>query len=426
MLRKLLLTPTCSRAMGAFSAAPTPGQQAIFDKEFKFGAHNYGPLPVALARGQGVNVWDTDGKKYFDFLAAYSAVNQGHCHPRIVATLKEQCDILTLTSRAFYNNVLGEYEEYMTKLFGFDKLLPMNTGVEACETAVKLARKWGYEVKGIPENQAIVLFAEENFWGRSIAACSSSSDPSCYTNFGPFTPGFDMVPFNNLAALEEKLADPNICAFMVEPIQGEAGVIIPDDGYLKGVRALCDKHNVLWIADEVQSGCGRTGKRSACEWEDVKPDMVTLGKALGGGVFPVSAVLTSDEVMLCIKPGEHGSTFGGNPLGCKIAMTAMDVLENEGLYENAQNMGNILVDELKKLPKDIVDVVRGRGLFCGVEIKETESFNAWEVCLKLRDAGLLAKPTHGHIIRFTPPIVINEDEMKQCTDIICGTISSFQ
>jgi len=405
--------------------APSPAQQALFDRESKFGAHNYSPLPVALAKAKGVNVWDTDGKKYYDFLAAYSAVNQGHCHPRIVETLIEQAPILTLTSRAFYNNVLGEYEEFMTSLFGFDKLLPMNTGVEACETAVKLCRKWAYMVKGVPENKAKVLFAENNFWGRTIAACSSSSDPDCYTNFGPFTPGFEIIKYNDLAALEAALQNPNVCAYMAEPIQGEAGVIVPDMGYLKGVRELCDKYNVLWVADEVQSGLGRTGKRSATDWEGVKPDMVTLGKALSGGVLPVSAVMTSDEVMLCIRPGEHGSTYGGNPLACKVAMTAMDVLENEGLYENSLRQGDKLMAELKKLPEEVVRTVRGRGLFTGVVIRETEHFNAWDVCLKLRDAGLLAKPTHGDIVRLTPPICISDDELEEATHILTSTISSY-
>jgi len=398
----------------------TSVSQSIFDREDQYGAHNYHPLPVALTRGQGVNVWDVEGKKYFDFLAGYSALNQGHCHPKIMAAMTEQASKLTLTSRAFYNDILGEYEEYMTKLFGYDKLLPMNTGVEGGETAIKLARKWAYGVKNIAENEARVVFAEDNFWGRTLSACSSSSDPDCYEGFGPFMPGFDMVPYNNLAALEEKLKDPNVCAFMVEPVQGEAGVVVPDEGYLSGVRALCTKYNVLMIADEVQSGLGRTGKRCAVDWEGVKPDIMVLGKALSGGFFPVSAVLCDDEVMLGIKPGQHGSTFGGNPLACSIARASMEVLETEGLYDNALHMGELLRTELRKCPSEVISLVRGRGLFNAIFINE--GFDAWDICMKLRDGGLLAKPTHGHIVRFTPPLVINEKEMGECCEIIDGVV----
>jgi len=405
------LFSSCTRSMSTKS-------QAIFEREDKYGAHNYHPLPVALSRAQGVNVWDVEGKRYFDFLAGYSALNQGHCHPKIMAAMTEQASRLTLTSRAFYNDILGEYEEYMTKLFGYDKLLPMNTGVEGGETAIKLARKWAYGVKNVATNQARVIFAENNFWGRTLSACSSSSDPECYEGFGPYMPGFSMVPYNDLTALEVQLQDPNVCAFMVEPIQGEAGVVVPDEGYLAGVRALCTKYNVLWIADEVQSGLGRTGKRCAVDWEGVRPDVIVLGKALSGGFFPVSAVMCDDEVMLGIKPGQHGSTFGGNPLACKIAHASMEVLENEGLYDNALSMGEMLRTELNKCPKEVIQQVRGRGLFNAIVIRE--GFNAWDICIKLRDAGLLAKPTHGDIVRFTPPLVINSEEMAQCCEIIDG------
>lgn len=409
-----------SRTLLASSRSLSTKSQAIFEREEKYGAHNYHPLPVALSRAQGVNVWDVEGKKYFDFLAGYSALNQGHCHPKILAAMVQQAGKLTLTSRAFYNDTLGEYEEYMTKLFGYDKLLPMNTGVEGGETAIKLARKWAYGVKGVAENEAVVLFAENNFWGRTLSACSSSSDPECYEGFGPFMPGFEMVPYNDLAALEAKLQNPNVCAFMVEPVQGEAGVVVPDDGYLAGVRALCTKHNVLWIADEVQSGLGRTGKRCAVDWEGVRPDIIVLGKALSGGFFPVSAVMADDEVMLGIKPGQHGSTFGGNPLACKIAHASMEVLENEGLYDNALNMGELLRAELSKAPSEVIELVRGRGLFNAIVIRE--GFDAWDICIRLRDAGLLAKPTHGDVVRFTPPLVINKEEMGQCCEIIDGVI----
>jgi len=395
----------------------------IITREDKFGAQNYHPLPVALARGKGVHVWDVEGKRYFDFLSAYSAVNQGHCHPRIIAALKSQADVLTLTSRAFYNDVLGEFEEYATKLFGFDRLLAMNTGVEGGETALKLARKWGYKVKGIPKNQAKVIFAENNFWGRTLAAVSSSTDPSAYSDYGPFMPGFTTVPYNNLQALEEQLKDPNTCAFMVEPIQGEAGVMVPDEGYLKGVRELCSKYNVLWIADEVQTGLCRTGRMLACDWENVKPDILVLGKALSGGVLPVSAVLANDEIMLTIRPGEHGSTYGGNPLACKVAMASLQVLVEEGLAEKADKLGVLLRGELAKMPSSVIKTVRGKGLLNAIVIDS--KYDAWQVCVNLKEKGLLAKPTHGDIIRFAPPLIINEAEIMECCAIIRDTVQDL-
>ena len=393
--------------------------------EDKFGAHNYHPLPVVLSKGDGVFVWDVEGKKYYDFLSAYSAVNQGHCHPKIVQALKEQADTLTLTSRAFHNDVLGKYEEFVTKLFGYDKVLPMNTGVEGGETANKLARKWGYLKKNIKKNQARIIFANGNFWGRTLAAISSSDDPLSYEGFGPYMPGYDLVPYNDLEALENELKDPNVCAFMVEPIQGEAGVVVPDSGYLKGIRELCDKYNVLFIADEVQTGIGRTGKLLACDHENVKPDILILGKALSGGVFPVSAVLANDDVMMCIKPGEHGSTFGGNPLACKVAMAALDVVKEENLSENADRLGQIFRSELNKINSDMITLVRGKGLLNAVVIKPKNGKDAWDVCLSLRDNGLLAKPTHGDIIRFAPPLIINEKQLLDCVDIIKKTILAF-
>lgn len=399
--------------------------EEVYAREDRYGAHNYHPLPVALERGEGVHMWDVEGRRYYDFLSAYSAVNQGHCHPKIIAALNAQASKLTLTSRAFYNDILGTYEEYITSLFGYDKVLPMNTGVEGGETACKLARKWAYTVKGVPKYQAKIIFAEGNFWGRTMAAISSSTDPSSYDGFGPFMPGFELVPYNDLPALEKALQDPNVAAFMVEPIQGEAGVMVPDPGYLTKVRELCTKHNVLFIADEVQTGLARTGRRLAVDHEAVRPDLVVLGKALSGGVYPVSAVLCDDEVMLTIKPGEHGSTFGGNPLACSVAMAALQVLEEEKLAENAEKMGQILRSELNKLPKEIVTTVRGKGLLNAIVIKETKDYDAWRVCLRLRDNGLLAKPTHGDIIRLAPPLVINEDEVRECVDIIQRTILSF-
>ncbi|XP_068161501.1 ornithine aminotransferase, mitochondrial [Antennarius striatus] len=399
--------------------------EEIYAREEKYGAHNYHPLPVALERGKGIYVWDVDGTRYYDFLSAYSSVNQGHCHPEIIAALNAQASKLTLTSRAFYNNVLGAYEEYITRLFGYDKVLPINTGVEGGETACKLARKWAYNVKGVPKNKAKIIFAEGNFWGRTMAAISSSTDPSSYEGFGPYMPGFELIPFNDVPALEKALQDPNVAAFMVEPIQGEAGVVVPDQGYLTKVRELCTKYKVLWIADEVQTGLSRTGRRLAVDHEEVRPDLVILGKALSGGVYPVSAVLCDDEIMLTIKPGEHGSTFGGNPVACQVAMASLRVLEEEKLAENAQRMGELLRTELRKLPKDIVTTIRGKGLLNAVVIKETKDYNAWKVCLRLRDNGLLAKPTHGDIIRLSPPLIIKEDELLECIDIIQRTILSF-
>ena len=393
--------------------------------EEKYGAHNYHPLPVVLTKGEGVFVWDVEGKKYYDFLSSYSAVNQGHCHPKIVEALKIQADTLTLTSRAFHNDVLGKYEEFITKLFGYDKVLPMNTGVEGGETANKLARKWGYIKKGIRKNKARILFAKGNFWGRTLAAISSSDDPLSYEGFGPFMPGYDLIPYNDLKALETELKDPNICAFMVEPIQGEAGVVVPDEGYLSGVRKLCDKYNVLFIADEVQTGIARTGRMLACDYEDARPDILILGKAISGGVYPVSAVLADDEIMLCIQPGEHGSTFGGNPLACKVAQAALEVVIDENLSENAFRLGKIFRRELRNIDSDMISLVRGKGLLNAIIIKPKNGQEAWDVCLKLRDNGLLAKPTHGNIIRFAPPLVINEMQLIKCVDIIKKTILSF-
>jgi len=406
----------------------TNSQRAI-ELEKEYGAFNYHPLPVVLEKGEGVFVWDVDGKRYYDFLAAYSAINQGHCHPKIINALKAQAEVLTLTSRAFHNNVLGEYEKYITEYFGYDRVLPMNSGVEGGETAVKLARRWGYEHKGIPEDKARIIFVEGNFWGRTLGAISSSTDESSTNGFGPFMPGYDIIPYNDLSALEETLKDPNVAAFMVEPIQGEAGVVVPHEGYLKGVRALCDKYNVLFIADEVQTGIARTGKRLACDWEGVKPDILILGKALSGGVYPVSAVLSSDEVMLTIKPGEHGSTFGGNPLACKVAMAALEVVKEEQLSENAERMGQIFRSRMEKLKEksSLVTLIRGKGLLNAVVIKPfDDGKTAWDVCLALRDNGLLAKQTHQDIIRFAPPLVINEEQLNDCCDIIEQTILSFE
>ncbi|KAH8295824.1 hypothetical protein KR018_010481 [Drosophila ironensis] len=412
-----------SAAQESSTAASGSLSEAVYARENKYGAHNYHPLPVALTKGEGVFVWDVEGKRYFDYLSAYSAVNQGHCHPKIVKALTEQASKLALTSRAFYSDVLGEYEEYVTKLFGFDKVLPMNTGVEGGETACKLARKWGYLQKKIPTNQAKIIFARNNFWGRTLSAVSASNDPSSYEGFGPFMPGFELIEYDNVVALEEALKDPNVCAFMVEPIQGEAGVVVPSDGYLKKVRELCTQNNVLWIADEVQTGLARTGKLLAVNYDEVQPDILILGKALSGGMYPVSAVLCNDDVMLCIKPGEHGSTYGGNPLGCKVAMAALEVLQEEKLAENAFRMGELLRSELSALPKDVVSVVRGKGLLNAIVINQ--KYDAWQVCLKLKENGLLAKPTHGDIIRFAPPLVINESQMRESIDIIKKTILSM-
>jgi ornithine--oxo-acid transaminase len=401
----------------------------FIELENKFGAHNYHPLPVVLSKGEGVFVWDVEGKKYYDFLSAYSAVNQGHCHPKILAALTEQASRLTLTSRAFHNDVLGQYEAYITRLFGYDKVLPMNTGVEGGETANKLARKWGYLKKGIPENKARIIFAKGNFWGRTLAAISSSDDPVSYEGFGPYMPGYDLIPYNDLHALENELKDPNVCAFMVEPIQGEAGVVVPDEGYLTGIRTLCDKYNVLFIADEVQTGIARTGKMLATDYEDARPDILILGKALSGGVFPVSAVLADDEVMMCIKPGEHGSTFGGNPLACKIAQAALEVVVEEDLATKSHELGVVFREQLNTYvaTSSIVRLVRGKGLLNALVINDApESDTAWNICLALRDNGLLAKPTHGNIIRFAPPLVMTEDQLLDAVQIIIKTLRAFE
>jgi len=386
--------------------------------EDQFGAHNYHPVPVVLEKGEGVFLYDVDGKRYFDFLSGYSAVNQGHCHPAIIKALTDQAQKLTLTSRAFYNNLLGEYEKYITEYFGYDKVLPMNTGVEGGETAIKLARRWGYAVKGIPENQAKVIFAEGNFWGRTLAAISSSTDPSSYNGFGPFMPGFGLVPYNDLAALETALQDPNVAAYMVEPIQGEAGVVIPSDGYLKGVRDLCTKYNVLFIADEIQTGLARTGTLLACDHENVRPDILILGKALSGGTIPVAAVLADDIVMLQIKPGEHGSTYGGNPLACAVAMKALEVIKSEKMVENSFKMGEILRAELAKLNSPFIASIRGRGLLNAIVIKHENPEAAWDLCLYLKELGILAKPTHGDKIRFAPPLIITEAQIKEAVQLI--------
>lgn len=391
--------------------------------EDKYGAHNYHPLPVVLEKGEGIYVWDVEGKKYFDFLSGYSAVNQGHCHPRIIQSLIEQSQKLTLTSRAFHNNLLGEYEKFITGYFGYDKVLPMNTGVEGGETAVKLARRWGYVKKGIEENKAVILFAEENFWGRTLAAISSSTDPVSYKGFGPYMPGFDLVPYNNLIVLEEKLKNENVAAFMVEPIQGEAGVVVPDDGYLIAVRALCTKYNVLFIADEIQTGLCRTGKMLACDHENVRPDILILGKALSGGVLPVSAVLADDFIMMNIKPGEHGSTYGGNPLACKVAITALQVLQDENMAENAEQMGQYLREQLSATKSKYIKTVRGKGLLNAIIIEHENKNAAWNYCLELMKNGLLAKPTHGDKIRFAPPLMISKNEIDECIQIILKSLT---
>ena len=400
-----------------------------FELEAKYGAHNYKPLPVVLEKGSGVFVWDIEGKKYYDFLSAYSAVNQGHCHPKIIKALQDQSLKLTLTSRAFYNNVLGRFEKFLTDLFGYDKCLPMNSGVEAGETAVKLARKWGYEKKGVKKNSAKIIFPEGNFWGRTLAAISSSTDPVLYNGFGPFMPGYEIIPYSDINALEKKLSDPNCVAFMFEPIQGEAGVVVPEEGYLAQVRKLCSNYNVLMIADEIQTGIGRTGKMLATDYEDARPDILVLGKALSGGVLPVSAVLCDDPIMLCIKPGEHGSTFGGNPLSAAVATEALNVIIDEGLVKNAEFLGKIFRSKLEEFVKvsDLVKLVRGKGLLNAIVINDTpDSKTAWNICLKLRDNGLLAKPTHGNIIRFAPPLVITEKQLNECISIIIDTLSKFK
>ena len=403
--------------------------EEIIKIEHLYGAHNYHPLPVVLKRGEGVYLWDVEGNKYYDFLSAYSAVNQGHCHPKIISALIDQSKELTLTSRAFHNNVLGEYEKFITGFFGYDKVLPMNTGVEGGETAIKLARKWGYEIKKIPKNKAKIIFVEGNFWGRTLGAISSSTDPSSTNGFGPFMPGYEIIPYNDLKSLEKSLKDPNVAGFMVEPIQGEAGVVVPDENYLPEAFKLCKKNNVLFIADEVQTGIGRTGKMLCCDHFGIKPDILILGKALSGGVFPVSAILSSNEIMLTIKPGEHGSTFGGNPLACKVAIAALNVIKEEELARNADKLGIIFREKLNKYIKGstIVQSVRGKGLLNAIIINDDNDSNiAWNICLKMASKGLLAKPTHGNIIRFAPPLIINKNQLDNCITIIISSLKEFE
>lgn len=395
-------------------------------KEDKFGAHNYHPLPVVLSKGEGVFVWDVEGKKYFDFLAAYSAVNQGHCHPKILKAMMDQAQTLALTSRAFYNDVLGEWEEYMTNLFGYDRMLPMNSGAEADETALKLIRKWAYKVKGIPTNEAKIVVCDGNFHGRTITIISMSSDPDAYNHYGPYTPGFVNIPYNDLERLEQELIDPNVAGFLVEPIQAEAGVYVPEDGYLKKAADLCKKYNVLFVADEVQTGLARTGKMLACDHENVRPDILVLGKAISGGMYPVSCVLADDEIMLTIKPGEHGSTYGGNPIAGKVAMAALNVILDEKLVENSNRLGELFRTEMKAINSPMIEIVRGKGLLNAVAVKPTNGKTAWDVCLALKENGLIAKPTHEHIIRFTPPLVINEAQMMEAIEIIKRTFKQFE
>jgi ornithine--oxo-acid transaminase len=399
--------------------------QDYIQREDKYGAHNYHPLPVVLDRGEGVYVWDVEGKRYFDFLSAYSAVNQGHCHPKIVSAMTEQAGKLTLTSRAFYTSMLGEFEEYITTLFGYDKVLPMNSGAEGDETALKLCRKWAYEKKGIPENEAKIVVCEGNFHGRTITIISMSTDPDSYKGFGPYTPGFITIPYNDTEALAKSLEDPNVAGFLVEPIQGEAGVYVPDSGFLSKAYELCKEKNVLFIADEVQTGLARTGKMLACDHEEVRPDILILGKALSGGVYPVSVVLADDEIMLCIRPGEHGSTFGGNPVAAKVAIAALEVIKEENLSERAEQLGELFRAELRKIDSPMVELVRGKGLLNAIVIKPINEKTAWDVCVALKDNGLLAKPTHEHIIRFAPPLVITEEQIMECVKIVKETIHSF-
>jgi len=395
--------------------------------EMKYGAHNYAPIPVVLSQGRGALAWDVEGNRYIDCLGAYAAVNQGHCHPKIIATLMKQCQQMTLTSRAFHNDALGDFVKFTTEYFGFDRVLPMNTGVEAWETACKLARRWAYEIKGVPENQARLIFANNNFHGRSIAACSASTDPDCYGNYGPLVPNFDKIPFDNLEALEKAVSNPNVAAFVVEPIQGEAGVVVPKtQNYIARAAEICRKHNVLFVADEVQTGVGRTGKLVACDHDNVKPDILVIGKALSGGTLPVSAVFSNDEIMLTIRPGQHGSTFGGNPLGARVAITALQVLKDEKMVENSARMGELMRTKLHEIDSPLIKEIRGRGLMNAMSINPTPSGQtAWDVCVRLKDNGVLAKPSHGHIIRLTPPLVINEEQVLECTDIIERTLKSF-
>jgi ornithine--oxo-acid transaminase len=399
--------------------------EQLIELEERYGAHNYHPLPVVLEKGRGVFVWDVEGKRYYDFLSAYSAVNQGHCHPLIIDVLKNQAEKLTLTSRAFHNNVLGEYEKYITEYFGYDKVLPMNTGVEGGETAIKLARRWGYRVKGIAENKAKVIFAEGNFWGRTMSAISSSTDPSSFKDFGPYMPGFETVPYNDLTALAKALTDKNVCAFMVEPIQGEAGVVVPDENYLAKAKYLCEQASVLFIADEVQTGIGRTGKMLACDWEEVRPDILILGKALSGGVLPVSAVLCDDEIMLTIQPGEHGSTYGGNPLACKVAMAALQVLKDENMVYNAFYLGKYFRTELEKLKHPFIKIVRGKGLLNAIVLNTDDEQAGWDLCMQFAKNGLLAKPTHHYIIRFAPPLCITKEQIDDCIKIIKKSLDEY-
>jgi ornithine--oxo-acid transaminase len=407
------------------TALLSPVTTAYLQLEDQYGAHNYHPLPVVLEKGEGVFLWDVEGKRYYDFLSGYSAVNQGHCHPRIIESLIDQAKKLTLTSRAFHNNLLGKYEQFIAEYFGYDKVLPMNTGVEGGETAIKLARRWAYAKKGVEENKATIIFAEGNFWGRTLAAISSSTDPSSYHQFGPFMPGFELVPYNDLISLERALQDPNVAAFMVEPIQGEAGVVIPDEGYLTKVRALCTQYNVLFIADEIQTGLARTGKMLACDHEGVRPDILILGKALSGGVLPVSAVLADDFIMMNIKPGEHGSTYGGNPLACAVAMSALTVIKEEKLAENAAAMGQLLRNELSKLNSPYIKTIRGKGLLNAIVMNHPNPEAAWDFCLNLKEKGLLAKPTHGDKIRFAPPLVITETQIRECVAIIAAALKDL-
>jgi ornithine--oxo-acid transaminase len=399
--------------------------QDYIKREEKYGAHNYHPLPVVLERGEGPFVWDVENKRYFDFLSAYSAVNQGHCHPKIVEALTNQAKILTLTSRAFYSAALGEYEEYITKYFGYDKVLPMNTGAEADETALKLCRKWAYLKKGIKENCAKIIVCEGNFHGRTITIVMSS-DPDARKDYGPFTPGFITIPYNDLRALENALKDPDVAGFLVEPIQGEAGVFVPDEGYLKKAYDLCKSKNVLFIADEVQTGIARTGKLLACDHEGVRPDILILGKALSGGVFPVSVALADNEIMLCIKPGEHGSTFGGNPLAAKVAIAALEVVKNEKLAENSERLGKIFREEFRSIKSDMIELVRGKGLLNAVVIRPKGGKTAWDVCLAMKENGVIAKPTHEHIIRFAPPLIITENQLREAIMLIKETFKLFE
>ena len=399
--------------------------QEFIDREARYGAHNYHPLPVVLERGEGIYVWDTDGKKYFDFLSAYSAVNQGHCHPKIVKAMTDQAQKLALTSRAFYNDVLGEWEEFVTRFFGYDKVLPMNTGAEADETALKLCRKWAYMKKGVPDGKAKIIVCDGNFHGRTITIVSLSNDPESYAGYGPFTPGFIKIPYNDIPALEKALQDPDVAGFLLEPIQGEAGVFVPDEGYLKKAYELCKSKNVLFIADEVQTGIARTGRLLACDHEGVHPDILVLGKAMSGGMMPVSCVLANDDIMLCIKPGEHGSTYGGNPIAARVSIAALEVVRDEKLAENAEKLGQVFRDRISKIHSDMIELVRGKGLLNAVVIKPKNGKTAWDVCLKLRDNGLLAKPTHQHIIRFAPPLVINKMELMEAIGIIENTIAEF-